>query len=301
MPKNIIDIKEKIISILKMNGPSLPIHIAKAINQTTLFTSAFLSELLSDKKIKISNMRIGSSPVYFIQGQKSKLERFSEHLKSKEKEAFSLLKEKKFLKDSIQEPAIRVALREIKDFAIAFKKENEIFWRYFIIPESEFKDEEKIKEQEQIKQEPEKEFVQEKKETPKQELNIFDKKIIKKAIVKKKPIKKKTTQKKNDKFFNKVKEFLAKKSIEILEIVSFSKNDISFLIKIHEQKKLLVAYNKKRIKEEDVTNAYKKAAELNLEYIILSFGEPLKKLNNFIEAIKKLSKIEKIEEKKTFV
>jgi len=108
-------------------------------------------------------------------------------------------------------------------------------------------------------------------------------------------VKKKTSQKKNDQFFNKVKEFLAKKSIEISDIEGFSKNDLTLRVKVKGGEKLLVAYNKKRINESDIIKAYKKASELNLEYIILSLGEPLKKLNNFIEAIEKLSGIEKID------
>ena len=66
-------------------------------------------------------------------------------------------------------------------------------------------------------------------------------------------------------------------------------------VKIKGEEKLLVAYNKKRISEEDILNAYKKATEFNLKYIILSLGEPLKKINNLIKAIKDLSEIEKIE------
>ena len=107
-------------------------------------------------------MKIGNSPIYFLLGQESKLENFSQHLKSKEKDAFVLLKEKKFLKDKEQDPAIRVALRVIKDFAIPFKKNEEIFWRYFIIPETEFKMKEKPKKIEEKK-------IEEK-------LDIFDKK-----------------------------------------------------------------------------------------------------------------------------
>ena len=100
-----------------------------------LFTSAFLSELLAEKRIKISNMKVGSSPLHFISGQETRLENFSQHLKSREKDAYELLREKKFLKDSEQEPAIRVALRAIKDFAISFKKNNVIIWRYFTASE----------------------------------------------------------------------------------------------------------------------------------------------------------------------
>jgi len=278
----------------KRRGPSLPVHIASETGLSMLFASAFLSELLSEKKIKLSFMKVGNSPIYLIQGQEPMLERFSQHLKSKEKEAFELLKRKKFLKDEEQVPAIRIALREIRDFAVAFKKDEEIFWRYFTIPENEFNPPkikliEKITHQED-KKKPEGEKSKEN-TSDKQELNIFNKQ----KIIKTSPKKRTATKKNNDKFFNKIKEFLFKQSIEILDIENFNKNDLVLRVKIKGEEKLLVAYNKKRISEEDILNAYKKATEFNLKYIILSLGEPLKKINNLIKAIKDLSEIEKIE------
>ena len=114
-------IKERIIETVKTKGPSLPVHIASEIQTSILFTSAFLSELLSEKQLKITHMRVGSSPVYFLPGQEPQIEKYSQHLKSREKDAFMLLKEKGNLKDDEQEPAIRVALRSIRDFAIPFK------------------------------------------------------------------------------------------------------------------------------------------------------------------------------------
>jgi len=291
------NIKEKIIFVFKKRGPSLPVHIASETGLSTLFASAFLSELLSERKIKLSFMKVGSSPIYLIPGQEPMLEKFSQHLKSKEKEAFELLKTKKFLEDKKQDPAIRIALREIEDFAIAFKKDEEIFWRYFTIPESEF--EPKVK-PEKISQPKEEEKPEEK--TPdKKELNIFDKpKAAPKGVPskegKKTPTKRRTPAKKNnDKFFNKVKEFLSEKSIEILDIETFSKNDLILRVRTEGEEKLLVAYNKKRILEADIIKSHKKASELNLKYIILSLGEPLKKMDNLIKAIKDLSGMEKIE------
>jgi len=267
--QNSSEIKEKILFLLRKRGPSLPVHIAREIGLSILFASAFLSELVSERRIKISNMKVGNSPIYFIPGQESLLENFSQYLKSKEGDAFILLKEKKFLEDKKQDPAIRVALRAIKDFAIPFKKNEEIFWRYLTIPEKELK----------IKEKPRK--IEEK-------LDIFDKKP-------KKTTKKKTPQKKNDKFFNRVKEFLSKKSIEIVDIESFDKNELILCIKSQGERKLLVAYNKKRINENDIVKANKRALESDLSYIILSLGEPLKKLNSLINAIKNLSTIEKLE------
>ena len=306
MQKNAGEIKEKILFLLKRNGPSLPVHIARETELSILFASAFLSELFTDKTIKMSDMRVGSSPIYYLPGQEASLEKFSQHLKSKERDAFLLLKEKRFLKDDEQHPAIRVALRAIKDFAIPFKKNEELFWRHFTAPETEFVYEEKplmkkvIVEEEKIKETPiitplqissvsETKIIQVENQKP---LDIFEKPAKKTKA--KKQVKKKTTEK-NDKFFNKVKEFLASKSIEILDIENFSKTDLILRIKNKGQEQLLIAYNKKKITEADILKAHKKAAELNLPYTLLSLGEVPKKLESFIEAIKNLSGMGKVE------
>lgn len=256
-----LEIKEKIISIFKDKGPCLPVNVAKETGLSLLFASAFLSEFLSEKKIKISNMKVGSSPLYFIPGQEKMLENFSDYLKSKEKEAFILLKEKKILKDSEQEPAIRVALRAIKDFAIFFNKNGEIYWRYFNIPETDLKNLEKgIKKPKNIQK--------------------------RKEIKDKKP--------KENKFFNIVKEFLSGKNMKILEILKFSKNELILKIETNNEEKIAIAYNKKRVGEKDIIKANKEASEFNLPYLIMSLGEPLKKTNEFMDALKNLSSIEKL-------
>ena len=284
------EIKGKIINILRIQGPCLPVHIAKGIDMSILFTSAFLSELISERRIKTSNMRVGSSKLHFLEGQEFKLEKFAHHLKSKEKEAFEILKQKKFLEDEKQEPAIRVALRAIKDFAIPIERNGKIMWRYYITPESEYKVEQETKNKLIPKPLPK---IQEEVSKEK-ELGIFDKNE-RKPVIKKNKKRKSSNQKKDEKFFNKVKEHLSRRNIEILDIIGFSKNDLALKVNANQREYLLIAYNKRRIKEEEIIKASNKASELRLRYIILSLGEPLKKLNNLIEAVKGLSGIEKLE------
>ncbi|MFW5846517.1 MAG: hypothetical protein ACOCUU_00005, partial [Nanoarchaeota archaeon] len=133
-------IKEKILNFLERKGPSLPVHIAKEIEVSGLFASAFLSELISNKKVKISHMKIGNSPLYYIPGQENKLVELSDNLKGREREAYDLLFKERFLKDDEQSPPIRVALRSIRDFAIPFKDNSgDIYWRFFTTPEEDFK------------------------------------------------------------------------------------------------------------------------------------------------------------------
>jgi hypothetical protein len=244
----------------------------------TIFTSAFLGELVSDKKLLIANMKVGGSPIYFIPGQEPKLESFGEkYLGGKEKEAFNLLKGKKVLKSSTQDPSIRVALASLKDFAKQEQKETGLYWKYFThkeeVPEPKPK------------------------ETPKVEklkIEIFDKPKETKKPTKKKAVKK-TSNKANEKFFNKVKEHLIQKSVHISGIEGFSKTDLTLKIRQNERELLLIAFNKKRIDEKDIIKAHKKAQEFNLPYKILCLGEQTKKLNDFVYAIRSLEKIEKIE------
>ncbi len=311
--QNAMLIKEKIVSIIRRRGPSIPVHIAKEIQQTILFTSAFLSELVADKELRISHMRVGSSPVYYIQGQEPSLERFSQYIGGREKDAFFLLKEKKFLKDSEQEPAIRVALRFIRDFAIPFKDNEEIIWRYYLVPQEEYTPspkklvEIKPKQQEQQKiieiiksielpkQEQKKELekeTQKQKVEEKPKLKLKENKQIPKS---KKTTKKKSLQKNNDKFFNRIKEWISQNSMELLDIESFSNKEIILKISKGDKIELLFAYDKKRISDSDIIKANKKAQENNLGFKILSLGEPLKKIQDLLEASKNLSGMEKIE------
>lgn len=286
MVQDASEIKEKIISILKKRGPSLPIHIAKETKLSILFASAFLSELLAEKKIKISNMRVGSSPIYFIAEQKIMLEKFSEYLKSKEKDAFLLLKKKKFLKDSNQEPAIRVALRELKDFAMPFEKNEEIYWKYLDVSEAELKN---FIEGEKTPKEPVAPPVNEEKteetlKKPKEKR----KKASKKSVKTRNP-------KQNEKFLEKVKDFLMKSSIEISSIENIGKSELVLKVKKEGEEKLFFAYNKKRITEKEIIKAGKKASEKNLKYSIFFLGILPKKISDLREALRNIDHIGKLE------
>jgi len=318
------EIKNRIMFFIQQNGPSIPIQVSKRIQMDGIFTAAFLSELLGEKKINMTNMRVGSSPVYYINGQEAQIEKFGEqHLKSKEKEAFFLLKEKRFLKDSEQEPAIRVAIRTIKDFAIPFTKNSESFWRYYLAEEKEFyipiEEQKKQKEEEEKNKKPEEtivinESIEERKFLKfggKKEEPVVEEKIeIKEEIIptkeespSEKTTKPKTARKKSsktkskqdEKFLETVKEFLSKKSVAILNIEGFSKDYLLLKIKVKGEEQLLVAYNKKKITEADIISAAKKASELELRYSILSLGELPKKVTDLIDSLKNLKEIERVE------
>ena len=77
-------VKERILSIISYEGPLLPIQISRKLEKDTIFAGAVLSELLKEKAIRVSNAKIGSSPLYYMAGQESKLSLLYNHLPLKE-------------------------------------------------------------------------------------------------------------------------------------------------------------------------------------------------------------------------
>ena len=77
------DNKEKILSFIKGKGPVLPVEVAKHIDSNILMASAHLAELSSNGKLKISNVKVGGSPLYYLPGQEAQLQKFADSLEEK--------------------------------------------------------------------------------------------------------------------------------------------------------------------------------------------------------------------------
>jgi len=289
------DNKEKIISIIRERGPSYPGKIAKETRISPLFVSAFLAELVSDRKLKISNMKIGSSPIYFIIGQENQLENFIEHLNSKEKEAFQLLKDSQILEDEKQAPAIRVALRKIKDFSIPLNVridgEKKLFWKFFSFSEEETKTkiQNSLNKKEKSVDRKERKLEKEEKEKPVEELIELGEKSIKK-IPEKKPDK--------NEFSNLIKDYLSEKDIEILEEISSKKKELISKVRIDtlfgKQEFLMIAKDKKKINTNDLTIALQNSQTEKMLSLIFSPGELDKKAKEYLKDWKNLIKFEQI-------
>ena len=95
-----MDNQQKILFLVKSKGPLLPSQINKELNVDVLFASAMLSELVDRKLLRLSKAKIGGSPVYYAQGQESKLDILYPYLNEKERRAYDLLKENKVLRAS---------------------------------------------------------------------------------------------------------------------------------------------------------------------------------------------------------
>jgi len=315
-------IKSKVISFIERNGPSLPIQIAKELGMNSIFASAFLSELLDAKKIKNSSVRVGGTYLYLIPGQEPQLERFHNFLHPKEVEAYNLLKENKVLKDSEQEPAIRVALRAIKDFAFSFKNDDEIFWRYLTVTEPEIIDifNRKKSEKKQIEtKKPEQEIITVIERIEESIENIEEKprikpkekhiEIIKKPKVQEqnefinplaeKPVEKPKKEKPKSEFVLEVMGFIEKNKWTILEEKEFKAKEYNCVVEIETELGpiafLTQAKDKKSVSDSDLNLLLKQAQAIPLPALFLSPGNLTKKAQEYQKKYYSILKTSKIE------
>lgn len=277
MPQNPSEIKEKILSFIRSKGPSLPVHLAKEINMESIFAGAFLSQLASEKEIKISNLKVGGSPLYFLSGQEAMLENFHNYLPQKEKEAFLLLKEKKLLQDSELEPAIRVALRNLKDFAYPLAEEKTLYWRFHSISEEQA-------------------ISLEKKPVKREEKPLTTEKPILKLAGKQEK-----KEKAKSEFAKHILAFISQENLELLEEKDSRKKEYAGIIRANSDlgklKFLIVAKDKKVITENDLAIAREKAQSLKMPTLIISTGQPDKKAAVYLEQYSGLIKFRHMPEK----
>lgn len=305
--QRLIQNKDLIVSTLESRGPSLPVHIAKSVNLSILFASAFLSELYGEKRVLMSHMKVGSSSLYYLPGQEAKLENFVQYLNPKEKEAFNLLKKEKLIKDEQQEPAIRVALRQIKDFAhplkISINGEPQIFWKYFLLSDQETESlahqaipskKENFAPEETKVEKPE--VSQERREKPQKKTRIIS---PAKSVSLNLPFSSPAQEQPLSSFAQQVKEYLQKKEITLHQVVSDNKKELAAKISIQTQfgpqAFYLVAKDKRRIKEDELIEALQKAHSEKLPAFIISTGDLEKKANSLLKDWNALLKFEKIE------
>ncbi|MEK6889269.1 MAG: hypothetical protein AABW80_04150 [Nanoarchaeota archaeon] len=311
--------KENIINFIKRVGPSLPIHIAKDARTSPLFASAFLSELYREQKLIMSHLKVGSSPLYLLRGQEQMLEKFTQYLNQKEQEAFSLIKQHKILEDEKLLPAIRVAIREIKDFALPFRAtigtEQKIFWKYTFIPDIEVElmlnslaTDNQLKQDKTLEKKEIKMPVREQKEENKgkitenisvsQQPTIQQDKQEKAVEQKTKRIKENKPKIADSKFLTNLKDYLSAKDIEILHIVEEKTKEFLAKIRINDsfgkQEYFLIAKDKKKVKEEDLTHVLHKAQNDKMLALFMAPGELDKKALEFIKDYRNLVKFEKL-------
>jgi len=285
--------KERILEYMKKEGPVVPMDIASHFKLDSIFASAHLSDLSSKKLIKVSKLKVGSSPLYYLPEDVAKLEQFIDKLPEKDRETFLLLKEKKVLRDSKLPPLQRVSLRGLKDFAtpleVNFGDRKEIFWKFYTISNEEShkfievimgvpKEEKKAPEPKEVPEtvkEPIKETVKE----PVKEKPVTPKGPIPNIAAA--PIQKEIQQEIVDPLNTKILKFFEEKNITVISSELIKKNsELDYVISVPTNLAHLTYFckvkDKKRINDADLAGAFVGGEIKGLPIILLTNGTMVK-------------------------
>lgn len=135
-------VNQRVLEIVRQRGPLVPAQVSVEVGTSSLIVSAMLSELASLRQVRISSVKVGGSPLYYTPGQEEKLQRYVKYLHEKEVKAYELLKSKLVLQDDTLDSVTRVALRQIKDFAMPLNVQTpdggvKLFWKWYMLSNGE--------------------------------------------------------------------------------------------------------------------------------------------------------------------
>ncbi len=135
-----LDYRDKIRSLIEQR-PVQPTEIAKELKTNSMLASAMLSEMSEKGLLKVSHIKIGSSPLYYHPDHPDHLLNYIPHLNEKDRKTAAALKEQKVMRDQTQDPLTRVSLRSIKDFAkpldVSIDGVKEMFWKFYLFTDEE--------------------------------------------------------------------------------------------------------------------------------------------------------------------
>lgn len=260
----VIEYRERILALAEAQ-PLLPNHVAKEMGVNTLMASAMLSEMSSKGILKVSALKVGSSPLYYKPDRKEHLLTFLGSLNDKDRKTAELLKEQRVLRDTAQEPLTRVSLRAIKDFAVPLNVSTngatELFWKWYLLSDQEA--EQDIR---NILEPKSKEAIPEK---PRE------------AVPAGAPAGRRRKTAKTlspDEFLNHVHSFFSSNKIEVLEQIAIKKkSEYDFIIKLDSTVGALTYYckakNKKSLAESDVSHAFVQGQLRKLPVLLVTTGD----------------------------
>lgn len=110
-------VKDKIISFLRSNGPSLPVEINKQTGYDTFINLAVLGELVKDKIVRQSKRPIGSSLIYYLPEHEERMrEKLFTDLSIPEKKVLMHIREAGKLTADELSPHERAFLDMLRDY-----------------------------------------------------------------------------------------------------------------------------------------------------------------------------------------
>lgn len=312
--------QDALLALVEQKGPVLPSEIKRETRTDLILSAAMLSNLVGAKKLKISYLKVGSSPLYYAPGQEKELVKYIEKLPEKTRRAVERLRQEIVLRDSELSPLERFSLEEAKDFAeqlaVTIAGQRETFWKWYLASDEEMElkirsmltqsmpvhepklkvtappgteyhaPEKKPKKKEETTEETAEEIKPEKKQTEKKESTVGRAvKAIQKLITT--PSSSINADWQDDTFYLELMQFFEKNSISVKEQECIrKKTEYDFVISIDSPVGILTYYckakAKKKLNEGDLSTIFLKAQPKKMPILLLTNGDLTKQAQEML-------------------
>jgi DNA-binding MarR family transcriptional regulator len=280
------DKETKVLQIVQMGGPKLPTEIAKIVGIDTYITSAILSALVKHGHLHNSSRKIGSSLIYYTDGQEENVRNLLlKELNDLEKKALERVRELRLAFEDDLYPQERFLLNELKDFTTQIKiktdDEKELTcWKYYDVSEDEMKNRVQVRlsaaknaeEQYTAPSVPNSRHEQEEK------LVLVDRPKL---------AHKKITRVLSSGFAEKINNYLKGIDAETVSVLHSKTNELTSVVKVPTilgcQNFLLFALNKKSVSESDLSKIYVESSKERKPVLLFVTNELSTKANKYVE------------------
>ncbi len=268
--------EQAVYDLVVSKGPLTPVDVAKALGTTSMVAAAILSTLADRGFIKASQMKYGTSKLYYASGQEGKVrEILKTTLSPLQIKAIDLIKSSRIILDSELSPQLRLFLSEVPDFVkkleVTFNGQNFVIWTYWNVTEDEIKSffDSKFAIKEEVKEQ--KEEIREEK---------VEKKVEKQKVKRKKAIK----EVEPNEF---VKKALSKLNLKILK-KKIHKQDAELIAKLKNElsEEEVIIWIKPNANESDLMKAYIKAIDKKKRVYLVTNSELKNKFEEFVVVLK---------------
>ncbi|MCB9371116.1 hypothetical protein H6501_05950 [Candidatus Woesearchaeota archaeon] len=129
--------KDNLLRFVRERKYVTPTHVAEAFDTTTMIGSAALSELVKDKLILVSFLKLGSTPFYYDPAQRECLMELAEkHFSKYDKEMYDKIRQFEVVNAGSLSVQEQLAVERIKDFAFPLELEYSgktlRFWVWYL-------------------------------------------------------------------------------------------------------------------------------------------------------------------------
>ncbi len=284
--------KEEVFQAIKAKGYVIPSDLTRQFRLDTFMIGAVLSDLVREKKLQISRVKIGSSPVYYIPEQREKLQDLYSCLGEKDKQTYQLLKKELVLCDADQPPLVRVSLRTIKDYAklieVTIAGQTQLFWKWYLATDTEVHTAITGLLTQKFPPLPQGRFEEKKEKSSKKQL-LEEKNVdepspqaiqhhlsLEPTVASTAPV-----FESKDPFAHVVQEYFQAKNIQLVHLKTIKKGELECLVKIPSTLGTIIYYckakKKKTCTEGDLATAFVAAQLRKLPALVLTTGQIPKK------------------------